>query len=599
MALNSGDSIVAQCTELIEGLIQATLKGKISSKAQVYRQLEDGLPVGSGEIFERCLAERMQAAEQDQSSKGPRTVRALKVVQGEWVNLQKTRQRQQKVSAATAQISSVDGEDQIDILLKLLDPNQPEPPTRDQLQQLAQSLTAENNETLGKGITSGLAAYKNLEGELISWLYEAGGRDIGFGSEQRRGPWQYWARRVDYPIPQKLFDTLAKGESVIALAEEWSCLDESSWVQLAILLHYLKQGLVKWFDQQPYNVRLGKKLSYSTFLIFATIEANLAQGFQSSRPHLGQGSFQLMQQSLRSFAQRDDFPLYGGVFVAFDGGYLQDTLDYFSEPLKQIPGTQDKARLLTLLGYSQRTLGRYDAALMFHQEALEIATAAEDQFCVIASFNHLARVHVLQKNYGEARNFSQRALIMSRQQGDSLGEANALVNYGYSEVFAARAIDTPDLSVYEQAIGYLERGRDLAETLGDSQSQALAYNSIGIAYSIASQPGLAIENLEKALPLTQAAGNVYLQGITCTYLAEAQRELGNRETSLLYGALGMYLLHQIGSSEWRQGAGLLRVISGELGAEKFEQVLQEQRRSIIQWIGVDGFDYLGTLLAAY
>ena len=135
-------------------------------------------------------------------------------------------------------------------------------------------------------------------------------------------------------------------------------------MQLAILLHYLKQGLVKWFDQQPYNVKLGKKLSYSTFLIFASIEASLAQGFQASRSHLSRGSFQLMQQTLRSFAQRDDFPLYGGVFAAFDGGYLQDTLDYFGEPLKQVPGTEEKARVLTLLGYSQRTLGRYETALL-------------------------------------------------------------------------------------------------------------------------------------------------------------------------------------------------------------------------------------------
>nr|MBX2865713.1 hypothetical protein [Leptolyngbyaceae cyanobacterium MAG.088] len=206
---------------------------------------------------------------------------------------------------------------------------------------------------------------------------------------------------------------------------------------------------------------------------------------------------------------------------------------------------------------------------------------------------------VLQQNYGEAKSFGQRALIMARQQGDSLGEANALVNYGYSEVFAARAIDTPDLSVYGQAIGYLERGRDLAETLGDFQSKALAYNSMGIAYSISGQSGLAIETLEKALPLTQAAGNVYLQGVTCTYLAETQRALGNTEASVLYGALGMYLLHQIGSSEWRQGAGLLRVIKGELGDERFEQVLQGQRRLVMQWIGVDGFDYLEIVLAKY
>ena len=94
---------------------------------------------------------------------------------------------------------------------------------------------------------------------------------------------------------------------------------------------------------------------------------------------------------------------------------------------KQIEGTEDKARILTLLGYSQRTVGAYDKAIAFHQEALEIAIAANDYSCEVANLNHLSRTNVNLKNYSEAINYSQRALIGARQVGDKLGEANASV----------------------------------------------------------------------------------------------------------------------------------------------------------------------------
>ena len=145
-----------------------------------------------------------------------------------------------------------------------------------------------------------------------------------------------------------------------------------------------------------------------------------------------------MLQILRTFTQRPYFPLYGGIFASFSGSYLRDALDYLDAPLRSTAGTQEKARILTLLGYSQRGLGRYDRSLNFHQQALEIARNAGDKTCEIANLNHLSRTYVQQQNYSEAINYSQRALIFSRQTGDKTGEANALVNLGYSEVMQAK-----------------------------------------------------------------------------------------------------------------------------------------------------------------
>ncbi|MER3590071.1 MAG: hypothetical protein C4322_21685, partial [Mastigocladus sp. ERB_26_1] len=58
--------------------------------------------------------------------------------------------------------------------------------------------------------------------------------------------------------------------------------------------------------------------------------------------------------------------------------------------------------------------------------------------CEIANLNHKSHICVAQKDYSQAINYSQRALILARQTGDRTGEAHALATLGYSEVFAAQ-----------------------------------------------------------------------------------------------------------------------------------------------------------------
>jgi tetratricopeptide (TPR) repeat protein len=396
-----------------------------------------------------------------------------------------------------------------------------------------------------------------------------------------------------------LFQTLAQQQPVTSLAQVVNNLELRAWVELAILLQYIQRGLVNWFDQQPYNSKFGKELSYSTFLTFASIWGELWQVFVDSKPALADGCFLMMLQILRSFAQRDDFPLYSGVFASFSGEYLQDTLDYFDEPLQQIEGTEEKARILTLLGYSQRTIGAYDKAVIFHEEALEIAITADDYACEIANLNHLSRTNVNLKNYSEAINYSQRAIIAARQVGDKLGEANALVNLGYAQVLSARQLESMAAENYSEAIRYLEQGVELAQKQGDLQSQSFGYSSLGIAYVILEQPTAAIAALTQGAELAQYSRDVYLQGLSLSYLAEAYYSIEDRSAVIAYGSLGMYLLHQINSSEWRQTAGLLSILQGQIGQAEFQNILTQKRSQIIALIGVDGYDYLPQLLEEY
>lgn len=595
---------------LIDRIVELTLKGRISSVERVYKMLVEEVEVGTGEIFERCLDRRRSTAQGQLETKlkAARVVRALETIEKQWVRWQSENQVDAEIAEIAEHIVAGNPEDYFLRTVDAIDPNQDQPLSVDRLDKLAQSLkkaakTQENAQLaqdwqqLAIGITEGIKSFTILEGDLVSWMY-AGTNFSGFGA-QKPNPWRLWAQKLTSPLPKQLFQTLAQQQSTLSFAQVASNLELRAWIELAVLLQYLQRGLVTWFDKQPYNAKFGKELSYSTLLSFASIWCELWQAFVTSKPELADGCFFMMLQILRTFAQREDFPLYSGVFASFSGEYLQDTLDYFDEPLKQVAGTEEKARILTLLGYSQRTAGDYPKAIIFHEEALEIAIAANDYACEIANLNHLSRTNVNLKNYGEAIRYSQRALIAARQVGNKLGEANASVNLGYAQVFAARESERPTAESYTEAIRYLEQGVALAKKQGDFQSQAFGQSSLGIAYVILEQPTAAIASLNKGAELAQYSRDVYLQGLSFSYLAEAYYSIEDRGAAIAYGSLGMYLLNQIGSAEWRQVAGLLSIIQGQVGQAEFERVLGQQRSQIISAIGVDGYDYLPKLLEEY
>ncbi len=594
-------SLVEQYLGLIDEIVAQTLKGNVRSKEQVRSQLESSVEIGTGEIFERSLATRISETEAqlEGSLKAPRILRALKTIEGEWQKGQQDRQAASGIAIAADQLRQAETADRPEIFLGFIDPNQPNSLNRKQLKQLAKSLE-EEMAPWQQGILAGLANYERLEAELVSWLYAPAGQPVGFGEREQGGPWATW-QKTAVGLPKLLFTTLAQSEPVEAITR--TAVDIASWVDLAIVMHFLQRGLIVWFDKQPYSAKAGKQLSYSTSLIFAAIWGRLSQGFVSagnaSYRSLGNGCFQLMLQILRTFSQRDDFPLYGGVFASFSGDYLQETLDYFSEPLTQVEGTQEKARILTLLGYSKQTLGRSSEAKTFYEKALEIAQAAGDLACETANLCHLARNAVLEKDYAQGVATSQRALILARQRGDKVGTANALVNLGYAQVLQARANDVGDTTVYDGAIAYLTQGLELALEQGDFQSQALAYNSLGIGYVMCDRPQDGLNVLTKGADAVKGSGNIYLQGLYTLYTAEAHHALKNTDEAVFYSALAMHLLHSIGSEEWRQAAGLASILQGQIGEDAFQQTLEKYRRQLTPIMSMEGYEALPSLLTSY
>ncbi|MGF1499746.1 MAG: tetratricopeptide repeat protein [Elainellaceae cyanobacterium] len=606
--------------DLIDRIVTATLKGQIRSKAQIYDFLQEGVDPGTGELFERCLLEQMSAVQsrlatetdEMKQAKAQRQQRALNNIQKEWERWQQDNQSSAALSGLEQTLKTAVPETRLSYLLQALDPNASQALTRDQIHQLAKDLeqiTAQAPEDcdqpsmlaeMAKGLRQGLATWQQLEGNVVGWIYDQSQRSLGFGGlPELKGPWASWAKAVNRDHLQQLFSDLARHQGVTSegVPSPWSL---PLWIETAIALQRLNLSLVGWFDQQPYDPKAGKRLSIATFLTFTAVWSQLSHRFsQLGQSTLAEGCFQVALQVLTRFAQQDYFPLYGGLFAALSDESLRTTLDYLDQPLRQAANTQTKARILTLLGYSQRALGRYDEALQFHEIALEIAREAGDRPCEIASLNHLSRTQVVRQVYTEAIGTSQRALILARQTGDRLGEANALANLGYSEVFQAQQADQLDPDQYERILESLQRGVQLSERVGDRPSQALCAHSLGVAQVVLGQFQDAIASLELGLLIAQTIGDRFLQGNNYTYLAEAHRGMDNPAAAILTGCLGMYLLHQIDSEQWRQPAGIVSILQGQMGEAAFRQALEQQRGQMLPLIGVDGYDYLPTLLEDY
>ncbi|MEM7556538.1 MAG: tetratricopeptide repeat protein [Cyanobacteria bacterium P01_A01_bin.84] len=596
---------------LIDDIVQATLKGKISSVAQVYQMLLNGVIAGTGEVFEMALNEKLDTtqhlldseADEIKQAKATRALRAIRTVENQWQKVQEQNKAIEIIATSAREITTSTPEERLNVFVRVTDPNQKHPLNLQQLQQLSKSLLqfAQVNSDLQQfsdGIIRGVNSWQRLQEHLVGWMYERQG-NVGFGGiPGDNGPWSLWAKKVNSEFPKALFNSLAMEKSIIDFIEEWETISLSEWVEIALIFQYLQRGLVNWYDQQAYNIQAGSKLSISTYLTFAAIWSQMGGGFGRDTIY-GEAASQIMLQILRNFAQRPYFPLYGGIFASFSGSYLRNALIYLDEPLRTVAGTQEKARILTLLGYSQRTLGEYEDSIDFHEQALEIASNAGDSICEIANYNHLSRTYVALKDYSEAINYSQRALILSRQKGDKTGEVNALANLGYSEVMQAQQLDVMEPESYEMAINYLQQGLKSSEKLGDLQSKALCASSLGIAYLVIQKPQDAIKHLETGFQTSQTAGDLYLQGLNLANLAEAYYSQEQNDKAIYTGCIGMYLLNQIASNEWRQPAGLLIVLEGKLGEGGFQKVLQQFRPRIISLIGVDGYDYLPQLLKEY
>ena len=168
---------------LIDQIVDKTLQGKIASTERVYIMLQREIEPGTGEVWERCFTERLEAtkAQLDKKLKAARILRALETIETQYNRLQKANQQQNAIASSTQQLLNSGKDQRIATLNQILDINQKQPLNRDKLEQLAQSLQsaaktttdaqlAQDCQQIATGIITGLTSFSQLEDDLISWM---------------------------------------------------------------------------------------------------------------------------------------------------------------------------------------------------------------------------------------------------------------------------------------------------------------------------------------------------------------------------------------------------------------------------------------------
>ncbi len=608
---------------LIDQIVQTTLKGQIRSKEQVYQRLVDEVSPGTGELFAQCLqhclaqtqAELAAEASEIRQAKIGRILRAMQTIRGEWDRWQAQDRNTNSIAATVRLITDAAPGTRLVELIRAVDPNHPQCLNLDQVKQLSLFLrqqsqwTADNDlrqemQQIAEGIDRGVISWLPLQDNLVSWVYDAP-QTLGIGAADTSHPWYVWSQYLKTPFLRDLFERVSRNQPILSFPQSLPQFSLADWVEMAIVLQYLQQGAIGWFDRLVYSARLEQQLAVSTFILFAIIWLQLTDGFalaagipERQRGHFTESSFQMALQTLRLFAQRSYFPLYGGGFIHFPAQRFRSVVDYFDEPLKTTAHVSEKARILTLMGDSERAQGQVDRAREFHEVARELAVEQGDGLCEIANLNHLSRINLWQAAYDDAIPLGQKALILSRQAGDRWGQANALINVGRGEVLRARQREQGDTDAYEAAIAYLTQGIEIAVKLGDRSSLALGYNSLGMAYVLTERPTEAMEPLNAGLQISQVGDDLYLRGSDLLYLGEACYRSEDWDKAVYLTTIALYYLDRVESKDWRQAAGLLIVLQGQLG-DRFGTVMQDKEASLLTMIGREGLEHIPVLLEHY
>lgn len=412
---------------------------------------------------------------------------------------------------------------------------------------------------------------------------------------------------VDPTIRYELEFEIYKDQSTMILGQEMAHLGVNVWIELIVSLKLLQKALITWFEQQPYSYQEGENSCSATFLTFACIWCELSNGIRQStrisageKETLSKACLQITLQIIRIFSLQSYFPLYGGVIALFSPKSLQEALTYLDEPLTKVEEAQEKARFLTLLGYSKQLLRQYDQAIEFHQQALELSQYTEDKTCLIANLNHLSRINIHQRNLNQAVSYSQQALITARQKGNGQGETNALANLGYAEALLAQQLERPfDSEDYERAIANLQRGQKLAEKEKDMKSLAICQNSLGLVHLIMRQVTSAISCFQEGLLSAKLSGDLHLFGLNYYYLAEAYYEIEQLEEAVHHGFIALCLLDSIAVSEAKTVASLLSIVRGKVEENIWQKWLHENRLAIASITNISHYNELMNLLNKY
>ena len=197
------------------------------------------------------------------------------------------------------------------------------------------------------------------------------------------------------------------------------------------------------------------------------------------------------------------------------------------------------------LPHAYYILDRYEKAIEYLEEQLEISTAIGDQSGIARSNGNLGNVYHSLGQYEKAIQYHEKHLEISTAIGNQSGIAVSNGNLG---------VAYHNLGQYEKAIQYHEKHLEISTAIGNQSGIAASNGNLGVAYHILGQYEKAIQYHEKHLEISTAIGDQSGIARSNGSLGNAYCRLGHYEKAIEYHEKDLEISTAIGDQSGIAGS---------------------------------------------
>lgn len=187
------------------------------------------------------------------------------------------------------------------------------------------------------------------------------------------------------------------------------------------------------------------------------------------------------------------------------------------------PSNVEKGACLLSIGRCYKSLGQFEAAEKYYQEALRLYN--EDRFALDKAMvlNSLAVLYLDSTKHKEFESCYNEAKSLMSQK--SLHREEAILDYNFAQYCLIKKEYARACQLYEQAISHFK-------TIDDTGKESMARNGLGLAYLLREQPDKALKQYQEALKLIEKSGSLDTKWDANLGLGKSYKKLGQNEPAL-------------------------------------------------------------------
>jgi tetratricopeptide (TPR) repeat protein len=267
-------------------------------------------------------------------------------------------------------------------------------------------------------------------------------------------------------------------------------------------------------------------------------------------------------------------------------GYYANQVELYEQLVNkwsEIDDRQNWNHLASLisLGNAYKSMGKYERAIKFLQQSLDIAIEIGDQTGKGISLKSLGLTYHELSQYERAIEFHQQSFKIFREIGYRKGEGDSLNNLGLAYCF---------LGDSQKAIEFLQESLEICKEIKDRLGEGSTLINLGLAFNKLGQHERAIEFYQPSLNINREIGHRLDESISLLGLGNAYGSLGQYERAIAFYQQSLDISREIGDV---LGESLSLNNLGDaydsLGLDREQDALEAYRnaRELYQTMGLD------------